>query len=248
MLYMGGRFLCSYPNTLSHQYHYLTRHDTCTALLDALSAPCYPAWLAITGRALLTLGRLFQDSAPWLQSRLQETTSGRRWYASHFDDVMRALSQHAYAVDWLCMQLNDLKKHPDAPAALNLPPGMLEDLTQLASSLAPKFQALLLLCQTALDHMAGPGPWPLVCGPDPEGKSAEAAVFKGFLQGSAERWLHDGLQELGTKVWAAWPQKYACNDDACVEMRGLDEHSCVSGGRLRCSSCKVGGGNADMLC
>jgi hypothetical protein len=113
---------------------------------------------------------------------------------------------------------------------------MLEDLTQAASGLAPKFLALLRLCQSGLRGSGG------------KKSSAEAAVFRGFLQGSAERWLHEGLQELGAKVWAAWPQKYACNDDACVEMRGLDEHSCVSGGRLRCSSCKVGGGNADMLC
>jgi hypothetical protein len=104
---------------------------------------------------------------------------------------------------------------------------MLEDLTQIASGLAPKFQALSRLCQSALGASGA------------EKSSAEVAVFRGFLKGSAEQWLQEGLQELGSKVWAAWPQKYACNDDACLEMRGLDEHSCVSGGRLRCSSCKV---------
>jgi hypothetical protein len=119
---------------------------------------------------------------------------------------------------------------------------MLEDLTQIASGLAPTFQGLSLLCQTAL---GGSGEKKRGA----ERKSA-AAVFRGFLKGSAERWLHEGLQELGAKVWAAWPQMYACNDDACVEIRGLDEHSClgISGGRLRCSSCKVGGALAHRMC
>jgi hypothetical protein len=34
---------------------------------EILNALCYPAWLAITGRALLTAGRLLQGAALWLQ-------------------------------------------------------------------------------------------------------------------------------------------------------------------------------------
>ena len=94
----------------------------------------------------------------------------------------------------------------------------------MADSLEPKFTMLLLVCDGA----------PLVAGTNPP---VEAAVFSAFLQGRAEGWLHEGLQQLGAAVWAAWPQKYACNDPECLEMGCLSEHSCS---RQSCSACKVG--------
>jgi hypothetical protein len=68
------------------------------------------------------------------------------------------------------------------------------------------------------------------------GPSQDASALRAFLQASAEGWLHEGLQQLGSKVWAAWPQKWACNDDRCLEMNGLDENSCSG---MRCSGCRV---------
>lgn len=66
-------------------------------------------------------------------------------------------------------------------------------------------------------------------------------MLRAFVQGSAEGWLPEGMQQLGGAVWAAWPQKFACNDDRCLEMAGLAEQSSVSSGRQRCSGCRVGG-------
>jgi hypothetical protein len=63
-------------------------------------------------------------------------------------------------------------------------------------------------------------------------------VYQAYLQACAEGWLPQALQHLGSKVWAAWPQKYAGNDDLCLNLDCLTEHSC---GRLQCTGCKVRG-------
>jgi hypothetical protein len=187
---------------------------------DALDAPCYPAWLAITGRALITVGRLLQGASPWLESRLQQATAGRCR-----PGVLHMLFMPVYALEWLCGQVSLLDQHSGAAAAVQLPPELLHELVQLADNLNPKFTALLRLYETAR-----------IAGGSSQGSAV--AVLRGFQHGSAEGWLHEGLQQLGSKVWAAWPQKYACNDDRCLEMDGLAEQSCS---RQCCSGCRVSG-------
>lgn len=54
----------------------LTRANTRLLLQEVLAAPFYPAWLAITGRALLTIGRVLQKAGPWLQASLLQATAG----------------------------------------------------------------------------------------------------------------------------------------------------------------------------
>jgi hypothetical protein len=61
-------------------------------------------------------------------------------------------------------------------------------------------------------------------------------MFQAYAQACAEGWLPQALQQLGSKVWAAWPQKYACNDDLCLNLDCLIEQTC---GRLQCTGCKV---------
>jgi hypothetical protein len=139
------------------------------------------------------------------------------------------MSPFALAMDWLCKQLDLLKQHPDAAAAVKLAPGQLDELCQVAETFAPKFRELLQLCNSVLEVEI-----PAL---------AEIAVYAKIHQGSAEGWLHEGMQQLGSKVWAAWPQSYACNDDRCMEMGGLTEHCCISSGRQRCGGCRVSGGS-----
>jgi len=197
-------------------------------LQEALDVPCYPAWLAATGRSLLTIGRLLQASQPWLQYQMRLRRSGGSRGGSA--GLTMVLALHASAFGWLHEQLEELQSHPTAAPAAQLPPGMLEELWQLADSLAPRFDHLLKLCDTG-SMLGAVNP------------AAEAAVFAAHLQGCAEGWLPEGLQKLGAKVWAAWPQKYACNDDLCSNMGCLAEHSC---GRSQCSGCQVSLGNDDQ--
>lgn len=82
---------------------------------------------------------------------------------------------------------------------------------------------------------------PLLGGANP---AKEAAVFRALLQGLSEGWLHQGLVQLGAAVWAAWPQKYACNDDMCLKLDCITESSC---GRLHCTACKVSNGPDETL-
>jgi hypothetical protein len=104
----------------------------------------------------------------------------------------------------------------------------------LADDLSPKFFTLLLACNTANLSVG-----------HPNSQDAQASALRAFLQAHAEGWLHEGLQQLGSKVWAAWPQKWACNDDRCLEMSGLDENSCSG---MRCSGCRVSVGTALAGC
>lgn len=188
-----------------------------------MTAPCYPAWLAITGRALLTLGRMFairpiDGGSPWLETHLLQASVGRCE-----PTASSALTAYAAPFQWLCGQLRQLKQHPEAAAAVALPAEMLQELAQLAYDLTPTFAYLLELC-AALRSSFGPS------------RAMEVAVLQGFVQGCAEGWLHEGLQQLGSKVWVAWPQKFACNDDRCLEMSGLAEQLCS---RQCCSGCRV---------
>ena len=147
-------------------------------------------------------------------------------------ELIRITASFTYSLDWLCEQLALLKQHPDASAAVKLPPELLDELSQLGETIAPKFRDLLCLCASVWGSVRGAAGSPL---------PAEVAVYRRLLQGSTEGWLHEGMQQLGAKLWAAWPQGYACNDDRCMEMGGLIEQSCVSSGRQRCGACLVSG-------
>jgi hypothetical protein len=105
----------------------LTRANTRLLLQEVLAAPFYPAWLAITGRALLTIGRVLQKAGPWLQASLLQATAG-----SCPAGVVTGLSAPCIALDWLCEQLRELRQDPDAPTAVQLAPGMLKELAQIA--------------------------------------------------------------------------------------------------------------------
>jgi hypothetical protein len=193
-------------------------------LQEALSAPCYTAWLAATGRALLTVGRLLPSATSWLQQCAQGCT-----VETSMRDTITQLDQPALAVAWLQQQLHDLQQHHTAAAAAGVPPGMLQELCELANTLMPHLNALSCLCGNAARDASAPM----------EGRpAAEATVFQAYLQACAEGWLPEGLQQLGAKVWAAWPQKYACNDDRCLNLSDLTEQSCA---RLKCTGCKVRG-------
>lgn len=105
----------------------LTRANTRLLLQEVLAAPFYPAWLAITGRALLTIGCVLQKAGPWLQASLLQATAG-----SCPAGVVTGLSAPCIALDWLCEQLRELRQDPDAPTAVQLAPGMLKELAQIA--------------------------------------------------------------------------------------------------------------------
>jgi hypothetical protein len=162
---------------------------------------------------------MLQTAQPWLQQHLQLRSSGM----SSIGEV-KCLCKVALAFDWMREQLGDLQEFPDVAAAAKVPPGLLQELKTLADPW-PRFEALGNICAAASQ-------------PGFVSPAAEAAVFQAHLQGCAEGWLPEGLQQLGAKVWAAWPQKYACNDDLCQDRSGLTEQSC---GKLKCSGCKVGG-------
>jgi hypothetical protein len=72
--------------------------------------------------------------------------------------------------------------------------------------------------------------------PQTANPAAQAAAIEAYLQACAEGWLPQALQQLGAKMCAAWPQKYACNDDLCLNLDCLTEHSCA---RSQCNGCKV---------
>jgi hypothetical protein len=133
------------------------------------------------------------------------------------------LYKHTLAVSWLQQQLQDLQKFPSEAAAARVPPALLQELRTLANALAPRFNFLGNLCLAATGAVVQ----------DP---AKYAAVFQAHLQACMAGWLPEGLQQLGAKVWAAWPQKYACNDDLCLNLSCLTEHSC---GRSKCTACKV---------
>jgi hypothetical protein len=167
------------------------------------------------------------ETAPsWLQNAMQGGSAD----SSSLDSIVQ-LSKPPLAVAWLRHQLRNLPQHPTsaAAAAAGVPPGLLQEMRELAEELGPKFDPIDHLCRAAGCNASSP----IVDNP-----AAEAAVFKAVLQGCAEGWLTKGLQQLGAKVWAAWPQKYACNDDRCLNLSGLTEQSCA---RQRCTGCKVRG-------
>jgi hypothetical protein len=128
------------------------------------------------------------------------------------------------AVTWLQQQLQALQQHPTAAAAARVPATLLQELTHLSDSYKARVDALDGLCQAARNPFM------------PANPAADAAAFQGVLQACAEGWLPQALQQLGSKAWAAWPQKYGCNDDLCLKLDCLTEHSCA---RSQCNGCKV---------
>lgn len=159
----------------------------------------------------------------WLQGCVQQASAGGHCPAGLIKNIL----SFAAAMDWLREQLHQLKQHPDAAAAVKLPPGLLEELSQLRENIAPKFRDLLQFCNLVREVEIP--------------AAAQIAVYAKIHEGSAKGWLHEGMQQLGAKVWAAWPQSYACNDDRCMEMGGLTEQSCIASGRQRCGGCRVSG-------
>lgn len=61
--------------------------------------------------------------------------------------------------------------------------------------------------------------------------------FNTLLEHCTEGGLPQELHALGAAVWAAFPQKYACNDPACTNLEGLTEAACA---KHCCTGCKVG--------
>jgi hypothetical protein len=178
---------------------------------------------------LLTAGRLLKLAPSWLQHCKHERTAR----SSSARDTILQLQKLPAAVAWLWQQLQDLQQHPTAAAAAaRVPPQLLQELSQLADTLAAKCDVLNQLCDAAVSESDATGL--------PAGSlAAEVAVFESHLQACADGWLPEGLQQLGAKVWAAWLQKYACNDDLCLNLSGLTEQDCA---KLKCSGCKVSGG------
>jgi hypothetical protein len=126
---------------------------------------------------------------------------------------------------WVRQQLQDLQQHHTEAAAAGVPPELLQEMLDLADELGPEFEELGDMCMKAI-----------VTEPQVGNITQEMAIFQAVLQGFTKGWLTKGLQQLGSKVWAAWPQKYACNDDRCTNRSGLTEQSCA---KLRCSGCRV---------
>jgi hypothetical protein len=148
------------------------------------------------------------------------------------------LQKYTLAVAWLCQQLQDMQQHPTEAAAAGVPLELLQELLELADKLLPKVNSLGSLCCVASGAGAGPVSLAPVQGHAAAAadSAAAATVFQAHLQACAEGWLPQGLQQLGAKVWAAWPQKYACNDDRCLNLSGLTEQSCA---KQKCTDCKV---------
>lgn len=167
----------------------------------------------------MTLGRLFKAAPSWLEACVQQSRDGRCP-----SGIIMMLSMHASAFDWISQQLTALQEHPASPPAAAVPTEVLNKLQEQSATLAPKFKALLDLCDSAPLVAVGPG------------AALQVAVFEAFLQGGAEGWLPEGLQKLGASVWAAWPQRLACNDDRCTDLSRLTEGSC---GRMKCTGCGV---------
>jgi hypothetical protein len=183
-------------------------------------------WLAATGRALLTIGRLLQTAQPWLQQQLQACNMAQGMSGDTLA-LVPVLYRPLMAVDWLRDQLADMQQHSTSAAAGRVSTMLLQELAKLVATYMPRVDALGGLCKTAITL----GGIPFLADP-----AAQATVFQAYPQACAEGWLPQALQQLGSKVWAAWPQKCACNDDLCLNLDCLTEHAC---GGLRCSRCKV---------
>jgi hypothetical protein len=162
----------------------------------------------------LTAGRLLQTAQPWLQQHLQPESAPVA--------MVDKLHKPVVAFTWLIRQLAALQQHPTAAAAAaSVPPKLLQELE--ASASRPRVAALSFLFNAAKDPLQA-------------SSAADTAVYDAVLQACAEGWLPQALQQLGSKVWAAWPQKYACNDDLCLNLDCLTEDSC---GKSKCNGCKV---------
>jgi hypothetical protein len=69
-----------------------------------------------------------------------------------------------------------------------------------------------------------------------EGLQVAALLAFAKCDAGEGRRLPVALQEFGAAVWSAFPQKYACNDPACLKLEGLTETSCA---KKACTDCKV---------
>jgi hypothetical protein len=200
------------------RWHELVALHRCRRNIDCRCALLESVQLTLAVRLIAHSASIFS----LMQARVQQACAGTGHCPA---GLIRNMQSFAYAMDWVRKQLDQLTQHPDAAAAVKVHPGLLVELSKLGENIAPKFRELLQFCNLVQEVEV-----PAV---------AEIAVYAKFLQGSVEGWLHEGMQQLGAQVWAAWPQSYACNDDRCMEMGGLTEHSCISSGRQRCSGCRV---------
>lgn len=105
---------------------------------------------------------------------------------------------------------------------------MLRKLQQQAAALVQQWQPLLDACTEALTTTSS--------GTSSRRQALLAALTAFGVACAQDGWLPGALQELGSAVWSAFPQKFACNDPACNNLAGLTETSCA---KKLCTDCKV---------
>lgn len=191
------------------------------------------AWLALTGRGLAAVGSVLGCAEPWIRMHMHAQDSALR------AAVLEGLSHHGVAVSWLSGELTRLQAahqqlqdavSPTAGAAqavfgaLRVDARALRQLQQQAAALAERWQRLRDACSAASSS-----------GSKDAQSAALSAVAVSCSQGE-EGWLPEALQSLGAAVWAAFPQRYACNDPECDNLEALTEASCA---RKTCTGCKV---------
>lgn len=192
--------------------------------------------LALTGRGLAAVGSVLGCAEPWIRMHMHAQDSELR------GAVLEGLSQHGVAVSWLSMELMRLQaahqrlQDASGPAtgaaaavrllygALRVDSKALRQLQQQAAALAVRWQRLNDACRAASSSGT---------------RDAQITALSAFAvacsQGT-DGWLPQALQSLGDAVWAAFPQKYACNDPDCDNLEAHTEASCA---RKTCTGCKV---------
>lgn len=212
--------------------------------MRAEHAAAISAWLAVTGRSLVTIGQLQALVPAWKEASWQTTGATVSAMRAH----LHILMQHAEAVTWLERMLSELltlqkeeaagkKKHKKpssadsggaaAAAVLDaIAPAALEDLHQRAVMLLERLEPLLQQGRAAevSSHAAA------------SDQMALAAATDAFSDACADGWLPKGLQGLGAGVWTAFPPTWACSDPVCANVDGLTE----AAGIKKCLNCQVG--------
>lgn len=104
-------------------------------------------------------------------------------------------------------------------------PGVLEQLGQQVDSLLQRYTPLL----ERLRAVEASG--------DTDAATSSMVAFMAAC-GAAQvpAWLPEAVEDLGTAVFSAIPQMFACNQASCSSLEGVTE----TAGVKRCSGCKVG--------
>lgn len=169
------------------------------------------AWLALTGRGLLAAGLVLASPVGWFMQCDRAGESSRVVALRQLEKLGRGCIV-SECLEYLLQQ----QQQGAVDAAV------LHKLQQQAEAAIEHWQASEELYNEALSTGR---------------EGLQVAALCAFAKDCGEGiWLPGALQELGSAVWSAFPQKYACNDPACGNLEGLTEASCA---KKACTDCKV---------